>query len=238
MASIRAHSGGFDTALPGTPLSCWDTLERNSWQPQERSLVVVAPHPDDETLGAGGLIHSYTQRQLRVTIVSVTDGEAACPEIDDLAQVRHSELRAALGMLAAQDAEIIRLGIPDGRVREKSGSLADTLRSVASRDSLIVAPFERDGHPDHDAAGEIARQIAQERGVALAAYPIWAWHQAAPEVFAGRLIVGLNLTPAARAAKAKAIRCHASQLRERPGGPIVPPHVLAYFDRHYEAFVL
>jgi LmbE family N-acetylglucosaminyl deacetylase len=238
MASISARSVGFDTSLLGTPLSCWDALECNPWRPQERALIVVAPHPDDETLGAGGLIHHYAQRQLRVTIVSVTDGEAACPEITDLAGVRHSELRAALGMLSAQHAEIIRLQIPDGRVEENRSSLADALRSVATADSLIVAPFERDGHPDHDAAGEIARHVADQQGLTLAAYPIWAWHQAAPESFSGRAIASLGLTPTARAAKANAVRCHASQLRERRGGPIVPPHVLAYFDRPYEAFLL
>ena len=205
MASIRAPGVGFDTSLPGTPLSCWDALVRNPWHPEERSLIVVAPHPDDETLGAGGLIHSYAQRQLPVTIISVTDGEAACPEVADLARVRQSELRAALGMLSAQHAEIIRLGIPDGRVKENPSSLADALRSVASPDSLIVAPFERDGHPDHDAAGEIARQIAHRQGLTLAAYPIWAWHQAAPEVFSGRPIADLNLTPEARTAKGNAI---------------------------------
>lgn len=238
MSSTQLSSTGFDTSLPGTPQSCWETLELIPWQPLHRSLIVVAPHPDDETLGAGGLIHRYAQSHLRITLISVTDGEAACPEIHDLATLRHSELRHALRTLSAERTDIIRLGIPDGRVAEHRTSLADALSSLASQDSLIVAPFERDGHPDHEAVGEVARQIACEQGFSLATYPIWAWHQATPEVFAGRSIARLSLSAAARAAKRDALRCYTSQLRERPGGPIVPPHVLAYFDRPYEAFLL
>lgn len=229
---------GFDTTRPGTSRSCWDALDPVPWHPKERELVVVAPHPDDETLGAGGLIHYFAQRQLRVTLVSVTDGEDACPEVEDLARLRQSELRHALRTLTPQHIEIIRLGLPDGCVEQSRTALADVLNSLVSQHCLLVGPFEWDGHTDHNATGAVARQIALKRGLTLAAYPIWAWHQATPEIFSGRPIVALSLSPEARAAKQNAIRCYTSQLRERPGGPIVPPHVLAYFDRPYEVFAL
>ena len=238
MVNTRAIPNGFDTSLPGTPLSCWEALERPHWNPQQLSLIVVAPHPDDETLGAGGLIYRYAKRQLRVTVVSVTDGEAACPEVTALAGQRRAELRAALATLGAHQAQIIRLGLPDGRVEGDSTVLLEALRSITSPDSLVAAPFEQDGHPDHDATGRVAREVADEQGLTLAAYPIWAWHQATPEVFSGRRMVSLPLNPEARAAKHNAIRCYVSQLRERTGGSIVPPHVLHYFDRPYEAFLL
>jgi LmbE family N-acetylglucosaminyl deacetylase len=200
--------------------------------------MVVAPHPDDETLGAAGLIHYYAQRQLRVTVVSVTDGEAACPEVEDLAHLRQCELRNALRTLTPQPVEIIRLGLPDGRVEQSRPALADALNTLVSAHCLLVGPFERDGHTDHNATGAVTRQIAVERGLTLGAYPIWAWHQADPKIFSGRPIVALPLSPAARVAKQNAIRCHTSQLRERPGGAVVPPHVLKYFDRPCEVFVL
>ena len=229
---------GFDTTRPGTPQSCWDALDPTPWHPKERELIVVAPHPDDETLGAGGLIHYYAQRQLRVTLVSVTDGEDACPEVEDLARLRQSELRHALRTLTPQHIEIIRLGLPDGCVEQSRTALADVLNALVSQHCLLVGPFEWDGHTDHNATGAVTRQIALKRGLTLAAYPIWAWHQATPEIFSGRPIVALPLNPEARAAKQNAIRCYTSQLRERPGGPIVPPHVLTYFDRPYEVFAL
>jgi LmbE family N-acetylglucosaminyl deacetylase len=229
---------GFDTTLPGTPQSCWDALDPIPWCPEERELIVVAPHPDDETLGAGGLIHYFGQRQLRVTVICVTDGEAACPEVEDLARLRQCELRNSLRTLTPQPVQIIQLGIPDGRVEQSRTALAQALNILVSQHCLLVGPFEWDGHTDHNATGAVTRQIALKHGLTQAAYPIWAWHQAAPGIFSGRPIVGLRLSPEARVAKQNAIRCYTSQLGERPGGPIVPPHVLTYFDRPYEAFVL
>ena len=238
MLTTHSVPTGFDTSRPGTPHSRWDTLECRPWSPPQRSLIVVTPHPDDETLGAGGLIHHYTKRHLRVTVISVTDGEAACPEMPHLASRRQAELHAALARLGVYPARIIRLGLPDGRVADNAGLLTAVLRAVTPHDALIVAPFERDGHPDHDATSRVAREVASEQGVALATYPIWAWHQAEPEVFSGCRRVNLLLDTEAQAAKHSAIHCYVSQLSERPGGPIVPPHVLTYFDRPYETFLL
>ena len=47
------------------------------WQPSERPVLVVAPHRDDETLGAGGLIAAQRSRGIEVRVVAVTNGEMA-----------------------------------------------------------------------------------------------------------------------------------------------------------------
>ena len=229
---------GFDTSIAGTPEACWETLQLHPWFPAEGELIVVAPHPDDETFGAGGLIHTWVRRQLPVTIISLTNGEAACAEVANLASVRQAELENALRALSADTARVLRLGIPDGRVRYYSERLIETLKSVTSAGATLVAPFERDGHTDHDAAGVVARRFAQRNRISFAAYPIWAWHQATPLVFSDRRIVRFSLSLSAREAKDRAIECFVSQLQDRPGGPIVPAHVLRYFKRDYEMFVL
>ena len=230
---------GFDTTQPGTAESCWqEALQGHEWLPEPGLLIVVAPHPDDETLAAGGLIHTWARRGLPIVLISVTDGEAACPEITNLAVVRQAELRRALETLSAEWAPVIRLQIPDGRVHEHRAWLADTIRSMVCRNATIVAPFEHDGHPDHDAAGAVASDVALQEKVALAAYPIWAWHQATPQLLANKFVGCVPLAPVARAAKRAAIQCYPSQLRDRPGGAIVPAHVLTYFNRSYEAFIL
>ena len=77
-------------------------------------LVVVAPHPDDETLGVGGLIASTSERGGRVLVVSLTDGEAAY-EQDGLDELRHDELCAAVHRLSlAATVAIDRRQLPDG----------------------------------------------------------------------------------------------------------------------------
>lgn len=223
--------------------SCWDAFEPDPWMPDEAGpLVVVSPHPDDETLGAGGLIYTWARRRLPVTVVCVTDGEAACPEVAGLAAIRQEEFRRALHCLGADAARVVRLRLPDGRAREGYELLEEALSFLisgsASGDTMLVAPFEADGHPDHDIAGLVATEVGHRHGVAVAGYPIWAWDHGTPAIFAARHVVGFSLSPAAREAKRRAIQCYVSQLRDRPGGPIVPAHLLAHCNGARETFVL
>src|SRR5580692_1929438 len=239
MNQVVGESGAFDTSIPGTPECFWAALEPPVWSPPAGPLVVVAPHPDDETLGAGGLIHTWAARhELPVVIVSVTDGEAACPEIPNLAAVRRAELEAARRELATRNIELVHLGLPDGRVSEHQQELARALCGITPDRATLIAPFEEDGHPDHDATGRMAREVADRRDAMFAQYPIWAWHRATPAIFASRALGSFMLSPAAQRAKQSAIRRYRSQLSDRPGGAIVPAHVLEYFARPYEVFVL
>jgi len=238
MNHVVAASGAFDTSILGTPESYWTALEPPAWSPPEGPLVIVAPHPDDETLGAGGLIHTWAARRLPVLIVVVTDGEAACPEIPNLAAVRLGELEEARSELARTGIELVHLHLPDGSVGQHRPELAAALCDITPDRATIVAPFEHDGHPDHDATGEVAREVAQKRDALLAQYPIWAWHRATPAIFASQSLGSFMLSRAAQHAKQSAIRRYRSQLSDRPGGAIVPSHVLEYFARPYEVFVL
>jgi LmbE family N-acetylglucosaminyl deacetylase len=175
---------------------------------------------------------------LPVTIVSVTDGEAACPEVPDLKAVRRRELEAARRDLARTGIDIVHLEIPDGQVEQHRDRVLEALERIAPEGVTVIAPFEHDQHADHDACGLAARQLARLRRVTLAQYPIWAWHQATPAIFSERRLGRFMLSEAAREAKQTAIQRFASQLRDRPGGPIVPPTVLEHFNRAYEMFVL
>ena len=239
------RAGGFDTSHAGTPESVWASLKVAAWSPDSGPLLVISPHPDDETLGAGGLIHVWAAvRRLPVTVLSVTDGEAAAPELPELADIRHEELRQALQTLAPPGAiDVIRLQVPDGRVDDCGDVLEKAIdETVMSHTTLsshitIVAPFRQDGHCDHEASGRAAATIAKRRCVPLAQYPIWAWHHATPSIFSGRALVQFALTPGAQQAKAAAIARYSSQLQDRPGGAIVPAHVLRYFRRPHEVFV-
>jgi LmbE family N-acetylglucosaminyl deacetylase len=238
MNHVVAANGAFDTSILGTPESDWTALEPPAWSPTAGPLVIVAPHPDDETLGAGGLIHTWAARQLPVLIVVVTDGEAACPEIPNLAAVRIGESEAARSELASTGIELVHLHLPDGSVGQHRAELAAALCDITPDGATIVAPFEHDGHPDHDATGQVAREVAHKRDAQFAQYPIWAWHRETPAVFDSYSLGSFMLSSAAQRAKQRAIRCYRSQLSDRPGGAIVPSHVLEYFARSYEVFVL
>lgn len=233
-------SGSFDPTRLGHPESLWLNIlsKANSWSPAPGPLAVVSPHPDDEILGAGGLIHEWVQRGHAVTIISVTDGEAAYPYPDSLGSLRIHELQCALRRLSPTYVPSVRLGIPDGQVSRCRHRLRHALASLVTPGTTVVAPFEKDGHTDHDAIGEECVLLSKGMGLNLARYPIWRWHHGNAQEMRSRRWGRFPLTFAARRAKKHAIECFASQLTPAQANPIVPPHVLNYFERPFEAFIL
>src|SRR5689334_4469294 len=83
-----------------------------------RRVVVVAPHPDDESLGAGGVVASWSAAGVEVTVVSCSDGDAAGAAGDlaarrELGRTRRSELDEALHVLSTgTPVRSVRLGLP------------------------------------------------------------------------------------------------------------------------------
>ncbi|TCK64054.1 PIG-L family deacetylase [Curtobacterium sp. PhB136] len=188
----------FDHREPGTPAATWTPfLDAVTPRPVDladvAAVVVVAPHPDDETLGAGGLIATAADAGVPVHVVLVTLGEGSHPDsptttADELAAVRAGEFRDALVALHP-DVTAGSLGVPDVGLREQPETLRDAL--VARLDAtaeasggrtLLVAPWQGDGHRDHRVAGEVAEAVASGRPeVDLVSYPIWAWHWDRPD---------------------------------------------------------
>lgn len=231
----------FNPALPGTGDGDWRAALGGEalWSPKPGPLLIVSPHPDDEVLGAGGLIRKWSERGHRVIVLSVTDGEAAYPGWQGLNVIRRGELDQALATLCSRPVRAVRLAIPDGSVRMKLVVLTGALRKLCESGPTLVAPFEADGHPDHEAAASACLAVATDLGLPIARYPIWAWHHAEPAAFAGRRWGRFALDARTQAAKCAAMDCFVSQLN--PGDsrePIVPAHVLEYFKRDYEAFLV
>ncbi len=209
------------------------------WSPRPGPLLIVSPHPDDEVLGAGGLMRTWSERGHRVIVLSVTDGEAAYTGWRGLDVIRRGELDHALTALSSRPVRTVRLALPDGHVGSKRAELLGALRELCESGPTLVAPFEADGHPDHEAVASACLTVAGELGLPIARYPIWAWHHAQPAYFDGNRWGKFALDARTRAAKVAAMNCFASQLN--PGDsrePIVPAHVLDYFKRDYEAFLV
>jgi LmbE family N-acetylglucosaminyl deacetylase len=81
----------------------------------QRDLVVVAPHPDDETLIAAGILEAAGAHGGRVAVIVVTNGDFTC-ERDG--HVRQGETVAALAKLGVAEEDIHFLGYPDGWLAE------------------------------------------------------------------------------------------------------------------------
>ena len=237
----------FDPGERGTADTEWRHLLDSAeiWRPVTEELLVVAPHPDDETLGAGGLMREWREAGGRVVVASVTDGEAAYPSWPALANIRRRELAAAVFLLCGTGARIVRLGVADGRVAHSAQRLRDLLGQLLHPGITIVSPYERDGHPDHEAVGEVCRELAVANDLPIVRYPIWAWHHRKPVELQHAPWVRFPLAGQTRTRKALAAGCFLSQRLAPESGldsdgawaPIVPDHVMPYFDRPYEAFL-
>ena len=208
-------------------------------------LVVVAAHPDDESLGAGGLLAAATRRGTAVTVVVATMGERSHPDSPShspgqLTAIRRAEVFAALGSVAP-DAVVRLAHLGDGRLAEQCDELTAAVQPlIVGHRVLIVAPWRGDQHPDHKAAGDVAAAVATSVGATLLEYPVWAWHWAMPEDLPAEL-VRWDLTADDRAAKQLAVTAHVSQtlpLSSLPGDEaILPPEIGAHFERPFEIFV-
>ena len=131
-----------------------------------RSTLVIAPHPDDEILGAGGVMARAVARDENVAVVVLTDGSRSNPSIDpvDLADRRRRECAAGLETMTGKALPVLFLGQPDGdlcsaTVDISANSALGSAVVTAAADTIIVTD-PADGHADHKAAFGLASRLA------------------------------------------------------------------------------
>jgi LmbE family N-acetylglucosaminyl deacetylase/SAM-dependent methyltransferase len=160
-----------------------------------RAFIVLAAHPDDESLGAGGLLARLHAVGATVRVLLCTAGEGSHPGSstttpEQLAAIRLQEFGLALERLSAGragDLEWRCLGLPDGQLaghRELIRAAASEAAAGcghAADEIVLVAPYRSDGHTDHDVLGSVAAELSAAAGHALLEYPVWYWLWAAPE---------------------------------------------------------
>ena len=187
------------------------------WEPPPVPVLVVVPHPDDEVLGTGALIGHQRACGHEVTVLAVTDGEAAYEGHDlgvDLADHRRREQLEALEELGVPAGAVVRLGLPDGRVADHEGALADAVADLAPPGSLVVAPSPLDHHCDHEAVGRAATRAADRRSLPVVHSLFWAWHHRDPGELAGTTKLARAIDDEVRRRRSSALARHRSQVTD------------------------
>jgi LmbE family N-acetylglucosaminyl deacetylase len=130
------------------------------------NLMTIFPHPDDETLGMGGVIATYAAQGINIHILCLTKGERGWPGPKEkypgqkaLGEIRAHELERAASTLGAREVKF--LGYLDGDVdqadpAEISAKIAAEIRRVKPQVIVTFGPDGIYGHPDHIATSQFA----------------------------------------------------------------------------------
>jgi|Deesub1362A_J573_1020465.scaffolds.fasta_scaffold00162_43 LmbE family N-acetylglucosaminyl deacetylase len=137
--------------------------------------LVIAPHPDDESLGCGGSIIKHVNSGSRVKVIFLTDGDSG--DFNGIygkeyVSLRRASAGEALMILGVRDYEF--WGYKDRGVATVSEEITDRLRQAIKGFSpdLIYVPSPFEVHPDHRTASVIGWRIFKETGVRVIFYEV------------------------------------------------------------------
>ncbi len=181
-------------------------------------------HPDDEVVGLGARLDRFA----RLTLIHATDGaprdgadarRAGFPTPSAYAAARAAELAAALDVLEVRPARAVSYGLADQTLVDRLAELARRLTGDLAGQTVVITHAYEGGHPDHDAcAHAVARACATLGRRSPAAWEFAGYfgvdgrlHANAFHPDPGRPETAWELSPDARARKARAFAAHASQ---------------------------
>jgi len=215
-------------------------------------IMVLAPHPDDESLGCGGLIATAVDVGVPASLVILSDGTGSHPHSqaysrESLRALREEEACAAAAALGLAEGRLAFYRLPDGAVPTHGEKAEDVvaricaeIASEGTRFLFVTSPF--DPHCDHQAAYEIAVRAAKRSGARLFTYPIWARTLAPGTLLAASVPTGFRLEMASHLPKKRAaIAAHGSQttdlIHDDPEGFRLAQNMIEMFMTSFECFI-
>jgi LmbE family N-acetylglucosaminyl deacetylase len=166
---MRTHS-------PPVPPEIWG-------HPPRGRVLVLAPHPDDETFGCGGIIALHRTQGDPVRVVFLTDGAAGDPAghypAERYVAIRQDEARRAGAVLGAED--LVFWELPDGKlatVPDLEDRVAAGIR--ACQPDVLYCPSSAEVHPDHWATGAAVEALGRTGRLPCLAYAYEVWAAITP----------------------------------------------------------
>jgi LmbE family N-acetylglucosaminyl deacetylase len=215
-------------------------------------ILILAPHPDDESLGCGGLIAEACGQGNPPVIAVLTDGCKSHPNSRDfpaerLRAVREAETLAAAGLLGVPEEHVMFLRYPDTGAPCEGGGLDEAAERVArlirqGECRTLLVSWKHDPHCDHAAAAAIAEEASRRTGAKLLAFPVWGWTLAPETAIDAAPMTGFRLDVTSHlAAKRAAIEAHRSQyagvITDDPEGFQMPPAFIERFLSGTETYI-
>lgn len=143
-------------------------------------IIIFAPHPDDELVGAGGSILKWKDDGHDIHIIYISDGRAAYTyeremgrliesEVgetqiseEELANVRMKEIDEVAKFLKLPKSNIYKFKIPDQDVKSHIKEGIEMSKDIIKEANRIVLPSNNNIHEDHQATYDIATGVAKE----------------------------------------------------------------------------
>lgn len=215
-------------------------------------VLIVSPHPDDETLGCGGLIAHCARKFYPVCVLAMTDGNASHPGDDAwrkaLGETRRGEQRNALKALGLSHPDVISLALPDGQMEQLADaararaveSIRDIIRSRKPRS--VFVPAIDDCHGDHRETARLVLQAVRTCPVEyLFSYQIWSPEERRSHILGSEVTYSHDIS-ALLPLKQRAVEAHRSQLGvtdpDHPEGFRMPRSLLEAKLNSQESYAL
>ena len=218
-----------------------------SFAPHQR-VCIFAPHPDDEILGCGGLLQQLAENGNSIVLIHVTNGTQSHPNSQVYSQeklniIRPQESSKALEVLGiAHQVTTIALNLIDGSVFTQQDQFHQKLSTIIQPDDILITTFIHDGHPDHEATGQVVASFAKQHHLACYQVLIWAWHWAKPadSRIPWHCAMRVDLTAEQLQRKIEAITCFESQVTadDSTGNPpILSAQTIARISQPWEVYL-
>lgn len=205
---------------------------------------VIAPHPDDEAIGAFGLIAALRARGAVVDVTLVTDGSASHPNSRAwpparLSAARYAETRRVLRRAGVRRQDLRFLDHADGALGFAGHTtIARLARELARRPrpDLIITPSINDNHADHRAAAKAVAR-AWPASIKRLSYLVWPRLQPhRPRPRGRRVTLPLGGRAAMKRAALRLYRTQTGAIEDDPDGFLLGRDLLVRFARPVEHF--
>lgn len=146
-----------------------------------QKILIIAPHPDDEVFGCGGLIYEARRLGKNVSVIFMSRGEGVRSKVLSESQIieKRKELTTqALELLGMDNANIYYLKFIDSSFAKTPVSEEKKLYNLITQinpDSIFY-PNPIDGSPDHEYASSVVARITKDIPAAKYHFCVWLWH--------------------------------------------------------------
>lgn len=180
-------------------------------------VTIVAPHPDDEVIGCGGLIARLVAEGKIPHIIVMTGGEGShngCCSIspDEIIMARRGLTHNALSILGVPQSFVHVLNYPDGNIN-MCDSNTERLKQLITHinPDTIFVPHWGEGWPDHIKTAQILKSICSDK-IDIWEYCVWMWYYNVWRGLDWKNAATLHMTPTEHAKKTKAMAAYTQPL--------------------------